>query len=90
MFLNLMAKLNGKVKKDTSNAKTHIVLKTHIKSIIEKHIHELFATMMDTLELINEDGKSLGSGWTIKAIDKLCVDKFQTKDLRGSGYIETP
>ena len=32
----------------------------------------------------------MGSGWKIVSIDKLVVDIFETRPLRGSSYIETP
>ena len=64
-------------------------MKTNVKSVVEKLINEL-ATMMDTLYLTDKDGKPIGSGWKIQTINKLCVDIFQTKHLRGSSYIETP
>ena len=67
----------------------HVVVKTCGKSIVKKQINEL-ATMMDTLYLTDKDGKPIGSGWKIQTINKLCVDIFQTRDLRGSSYIETP
>ena len=64
-------------------------MKTNVKSVVEKQINEL-ATMMDTLYLTDKDGKPIGSGWKIQTINKLCVDIFQTRDLRSSSYIETP
>ena len=36
------------------------------------------------------EGKPMGSGWKIVSIDKLAIDIFETKPLRGSSYIETP
>ena len=39
--------------------------------------------MMDTLYLTEKDGKPIGSGWKIQTINKLCVDIFQTRYLRG-------
>ena len=62
---------------------------TNVKSVVEKRINEL-ATMMDALYLTDKDGKSIGSTWKIQTIIKLCVENFQTRDLRGSSYIETP
>ena len=36
------------------------------------------------------DGASIDSGWIVKTYDLLFIDKFETKPLRGSSYIETP
>ena len=65
------------------------IVKTTVKPIVAKQMKEL-ATMMDTLELTDKDKKSLGSGWAIKAIDKLCADLCLTKDLIWSSYIASP
>ena len=71
------------------NKMVHVVAKSIVKALVEKQINEL-ATLMDTLYVTDKDGKPIVSGWNIQAIYKLCVDIFQTRDLRGSSYIETP
>ena len=71
------------------NKKIDVVAKSHVKAVVEKHMHEL-ATMMDTLYLTDKDSKPIGSGWKLPPINKSCVDIFQTRDLRGSSSIATP
>ena len=71
------------------NKKVSVVAKSIVKAVVEKQLNEL-ATMMDTLYLTDKDGKPIGSGWKIQTINMLCVDIFQTRDIRGSSYIETP
>ena len=48
------------------------------------------ASKVEVLDQKDAEGKSMGSGWTIVSIDKLAIDTFETKPLRGSSYIETP
>ena len=60
-----------------------------MKAVLEKQPNEL-ATVMDTLYLHDKNGKPIGSGRKIQDITNLCVDIFQTRDLRSSIYIEIP
>ncbi|MFM7984580.1 MAG: hypothetical protein ACKPKO_35160, partial [Candidatus Fonsibacter sp.] len=72
-----------------SNKIIHTVVKSNIKSVIDKQFNEM-ATKLDTLELVDDDGQALGSGWSIESIDKLAIDVFETKPIRASSYIPTP
>ncbi|MFM7977723.1 MAG: hypothetical protein ACKPKO_00265, partial [Candidatus Fonsibacter sp.] len=54
-----------------------------------KQVNEM-ATKLDTLELVDDNGKPLGSGSSLKSIDKLAIDVYETKQLRASSYIPTP
>ncbi|MFM7983208.1 MAG: hypothetical protein ACKPKO_28195, partial [Candidatus Fonsibacter sp.] len=72
-----------------SNKMIHIVVKSNIKSVIDKQVNEM-ATKLETLELVDDDGKPLGTGWTLKSIDTLAIDVYETKPLRASSYIPTP
>ncbi|MFM7988997.1 MAG: hypothetical protein ACKPKO_57760, partial [Candidatus Fonsibacter sp.] len=72
-----------------SNKIIHTVVKSNIKSAIDKKNNEM-ATKLDTLELVDDNGKALGSGWAIESIDKLAIDVFETKPIRASSYIPTP
>ena len=47
--------------------------------------------MSSTIEELEErdvEGRPVGSGWTIVSIDKLAIENFETKPLRGASYIE--
>jgi len=72
-----------------SNKMIHTVVKNNIKSVIDKQVNEM-ATKLDTLELVDDNGKPLGSNWSLKSIDKLAIDVYETKPLRASSYIPTP
>ncbi len=48
------------------------------------------ATKLDTLSLVDDNGKALDSSWSIESIDKLAIDVFETKPIRASSYIPTP
>ncbi|MFM7984918.1 MAG: hypothetical protein ACKPKO_36915, partial [Candidatus Fonsibacter sp.] len=48
------------------------------------------ATKLDTLELVDDDEKPLGSSLALKSIDKLAIEVYETKPLRASSYITTP
>ena len=44
----------------------------------------------ELLEQTDKNGRVIGSGWALQAINKLNIDIFETKPLRGSSYIPTP
>ncbi|MFM7979339.1 MAG: hypothetical protein ACKPKO_08500 [Candidatus Fonsibacter sp.] len=66
-----------------SNNIIHTVVKSNRKSVIDKQVNDM-ATKLDTLELIDDDGKPLGPGWALKPIDKLAIDVYEAKLLRAS------
>ncbi|MFM7977914.1 MAG: hypothetical protein ACKPKO_01250, partial [Candidatus Fonsibacter sp.] len=60
-----------------------------MKTAIDDQLKEIISKI-DVLEQADVEGKPMGSGWTIVSIDKLVIDIFETKPLRGSSYIPTP
>ncbi|MFM7988683.1 MAG: hypothetical protein ACKPKO_56160, partial [Candidatus Fonsibacter sp.] len=64
----------------TSNKIIRTVVKSNIKSEIDKQVNGM-ATKLDTLELVNDDGKPLGSSWALKPINKLAIAVYETKPL---------
>ena len=60
-----------------------------MKNAIEEQLREM-ASKVEVLDQKDAEGKSMGFGWTIVSIEKLAIDTFETKPLRGSSYIETP
>ena len=46
----------------------HVVVKSNVKAVVEKQIHEL-ATMMDTVCLNDKGGNPIGSDWKIQSIE---------------------
>ena len=44
----------------------------------------------ERLEQTDVNGKPIGSGWSIKTIDELTIDFFETKSKGASSYIPTP
>ncbi|MFM7988273.1 MAG: hypothetical protein ACKPKO_54065 [Candidatus Fonsibacter sp.] len=48
------------------------------------------ATKLDTLALVDDNGKALESNWSVQSTDKLAIDVFETKPMRASSYIPTP
>ena len=68
-YMNLIVKCNGKSteKRNVPRIKAHVVVKSNVKTVVEKQIHEL-ATMMDTIYLNEQDGGPMGNGWKIQSI----------------------
>ena len=56
---------------------------------MHEQIDEL-TTQIETLDQKDVEGKPIGSGWMIISINKLAIDMFETKPLRGSIYTTTP
>ena len=69
-YMNLIVKCNGKSteKRNVPHIKAHVVVKSNVKAVVEKQIHEL-ATMMVTIYLNDKDGNPIGSGWKIQSIE---------------------
>jgi hypothetical protein len=68
----LIVKWNGKCfdnkKRNAPCIKVHVVVKSNVKAVVEKHIHEL-ATMMVTIYLNDKDGNPIGNGRKIQSIE---------------------
>ena len=57
-----------KKKRNVPHIKVHVVVKSNVKAVVEKHIHEL-ATMMVTIYLNDKDGNPIGNGWKIQSVE---------------------
>ena len=55
---------------------------------VNEQMEEL-TTQAETLDQHVVEGKPIGSSLMIISIDKLAIDMFETKPLRGSAYIPT-
>ena len=67
----------------------HTITTANREKAIDEQISEM-SSKIETLDQRDVEGKPMGSGWMIVSIDKLAIDIFETKPLRGSSYIETP
>ena len=55
-------------KRNVPYIKVHVVVKSNVKAVVEKHIYER-ATMMVTIYLNDKDGNPIGNGWKIQSIE---------------------
>lgn len=61
------------------------------KHIIRSTIWINWTVNIQVLEQVVKDGRTIGSGYAIKSVDKICqIDINEAKPLRGSSYIPTP
>ena len=63
--------------------------KQNAKSVLNQLIDEL-NDKAETAEAFDDQGKLIGSGWSLKSVIKLAVDIFETKPVRGHSFIPTP
>ena len=54
--------------RNVHHIKVHVVVKSNVKAVVEKQIHEL-ATMMVTIYLNDKDGNPIGNGRKIQSIE---------------------
>ena len=67
----------------------HTITTANREKAIDEQISEM-SSKIETLDQRDVEGKPMGSEWMIVSIEKLAIDIFETKPLRGSSYIETP
>ena len=68
------------------NEKAHKVIKSQVKSTVEDQMKETMQ-QLETLELLDDSGKPVGSGLKFISVDQLNVDIYRIKEQRASSYM---